>query len=221
MPDLITIDEILGRIDTLAGRVDLLEGKAAAAPAPRAVSSPGVFEAFPKIARLSRECVITEKIDGTNAQIYITENGAIHAGSRTRWIQATKGQDNYGFAQWAEDNRDDLAKLGPGHHFGEWWGSGIRRNYGLKEKRFSLFNVSIWADPCLRPACCSVVPTLYRGLFDTAAILQTLADLASTGSAAVPGFMDPEGIVIFHAASGQLFKKTIKGDEQPKSAATR
>jgi hypothetical protein len=27
------------------------------------------FAGFPKIARLSRECVITEKIDGTNAQI--------------------------------------------------------------------------------------------------------------------------------------------------------
>jgi hypothetical protein len=25
--------------------------------------------------------------------------------------------------------------------------------------------------------------------------------------------MDPEGIVIFHTASGQLFKKTLKDDE--------
>lgn len=44
------------------------------------------FEAFPKIPRLSRYCVITEKIDGTNAQIYIGDNGEFAAGSRTRWI---------------------------------------------------------------------------------------------------------------------------------------
>ena len=31
------------------------------------------FEAFDKIPRLKRGCVITEKIDGTNAQIYIPE----------------------------------------------------------------------------------------------------------------------------------------------------
>jgi hypothetical protein len=30
-----------------------------------------VFESFPRMARLSRECVISEKIDGTNAQIAI------------------------------------------------------------------------------------------------------------------------------------------------------
>jgi len=33
------------------------------------------FVSFPKIARLSRECVITEKIDGTNASIYIGNDG--------------------------------------------------------------------------------------------------------------------------------------------------
>jgi hypothetical protein len=42
------------------------------------------FAEFPKMARLSRECIITEKIDGTNAQILITEEGEIYAGSRTR-----------------------------------------------------------------------------------------------------------------------------------------
>ena len=33
------------------------------------------FQPFPKIPRLSREIVITEKIDGTNAQILITDDG--------------------------------------------------------------------------------------------------------------------------------------------------
>jgi len=30
------------------------------------------FREFPKMARLSRECVITEKLDGTNGQVCIT-----------------------------------------------------------------------------------------------------------------------------------------------------
>ena len=33
------------------------------------------YRPFTKIARLSREMVITEKIDGTNACVYIGEDG--------------------------------------------------------------------------------------------------------------------------------------------------
>jgi hypothetical protein len=29
--------------------------------------------------------------------------------------------------------------------------------------------------------------------------------------------MNPEGVVIYHTASGQLFKKTIENDEKPKN----
>lgn len=32
------------------------------------------FQEFPKMARLSREMIVTEKIDGTNAQVYIVGN---------------------------------------------------------------------------------------------------------------------------------------------------
>ena len=101
------------------------------------------------MARLSRECIITEKLDGTNAQICITEAGDFLVGSRTRWI--TPEYDNFGFARWAHENRDDLMTLGVGKHFGEWWGMGIQRNYGLTERRFSLFNVTRWADAELLP----------------------------------------------------------------------
>ena len=103
------------------------------------------FREFPKIARLSREMIITEKIDGTNAQILITEDGQILTGSRNRWI--TPQDDNYGFAKWVEENKQEILKLGVGRHFGEWWGGGIQRGYNLPkgEKRFSLFNVSRWA----------------------------------------------------------------------------
>lgn len=209
-------------------------------------TNPTEFQSFRKIPRLSREIVITEKIDGTNAQILIvpsaglpyseecqcvvpgnrTDENAmtIFAGSRNRWIQP--GNDNFGFAAWVKANAEELLKLGPGRHFGEWFGSGIQRGYGLKEKRFALFNVGRWTlstagaielKTGTRIACCGVVPILYIGPFKTEAINETLIHLEKTGSIIAPGFNKPEGIVIYHKASGCLFKKTIENDESGKT----
>jgi hypothetical protein len=173
------------------------------------------FIEFPKMARLARDVVITEKIDGTNAQVLITEDGRILAGSRSRFI--TSSDDNFGFAAWVEANRDELLKLGPGRHYGEWWGAGIQRKYGLDHKRFSLFNTARWSDDAVRPACCHVVPLLYAGPFDTASVEHYLHQLKTLGSAAAPGFMKPEGVVVFHTAANFAFKKTIDRDDAPKS----
>lgn len=192
------------------------------------------FVEFPKMPRLSREIIVTEKIDGTNAQVFIApgypgQPGAVatwfdettgtdmvmYAGSRTRWI--TRDADNFGFANWAHDHAQELAALGPGSHFGEWWGAGIQRRYGLDHKRFSLFNVDRWAES--RPACCHVVPVLYRGAFDTFEVETALEKLRFSGSEAAPGFMNPEGVVVFHLAGRVGFKKTLLKDELPKALA--
>ena len=190
------------------------------------------FVGFPKTARLSRECIITEKIDGTNSQVYITEDNRIYTGSRNQWI--TPEKDNYGFAAWVQTHRDEILTLGPGRHFGEWWGQGIQRKYGMTEKRWSLFNVMRWclagetpqriitADPRIEkyqtplPACCSLVPVLYRGPFTTEACDRALEELRTNGSKAAPGFMRPEGIIAFHVAANLGFKKTLENDESPK-----
>jgi RNA ligase len=175
------------------------------------------FIKFPKIARLNRDVIVTEKLDGTNAQVYIDDVGEnVYAGSRTRWIQP--GDDNFGFAKWVQENRDELIKLGPGSHFGEWWGSGIQRSYGLKEKRFSLFNVKRWSAGSL-PACCGVVPTLWEGLFADLRPWTILKELELSGSVAAPGFMKPEGIVVFHVASNGLYKMTLDKNDQVKGNA--
>lgn len=173
------------------------------------------FKGFPSIARLSREVIITEKLDGTNASITITEDGQFLTGSRTRWI--TPQDDNYGFSKWAHANKDELMKLGVGSHFGEWWGQGIQRKYDMGEKVFSLFNVSRWGDDETRPSCCRVVPTLCIADFDIASIPNLMQSLAEHGSIAAPGFMKPEGIVIYHKHSGVLFKKTFEHDDKGKS----
>lgn len=178
---------------------------------------PITFEEFPKIGRLSRGMVITEKLDGTNAQIIITEDGEFGMGSRSRLI--TPEQDNYGFAKWALKNKDELLKLGPGRHFGEWWGGGIQRGYGIEkgEKRFSLFNVGQWTrEGVLLPACVSLVPTLYIGDFNMEKINEAMAKLKASGSKAAPGFMNPEGVVIYHTAARTLFKKTFEKDDAGK-----
>ena len=166
------------------------------------------FRSFPKIARLSKSIIVTEKIDGTNGQIFIKEDGTIFAGSRNRWV--TPDNDNFGFAAWVADHKDELLTLGPGRHFGEWWGLGIQRGYGLAEKKFSLFNIA--QSNSFLPACCTFVPILYHGQMDTGMIELCLDRLREHGSVAAPGFMKPEGIIVFHTGAHICFKKTLDGD---------
>lgn len=173
------------------------------------------FEPFPKIARLFRECVITEKLDGTNAQVIVQKDGTVTAASRSRII--TPEQDNFGFAKWAAENSDELRELGVGRHYGEWWGNGIQRGYGLKEKRFSLFNVERWKIE--RPSCCDVVPTLFAGRFETTHVEAALETLRANGSQAAPGFANPEGVIIWHTKARQLFKVTLERDDEWKGKA--
>lgn len=212
------------------------------------------FQEWPKIARLNRDIIITEKIDGTNGAIIIEEHpfgshydeipGAVlvfgpvdneydglpkheylvAAQSRKRLI--TPDNDNHGFAKWVYENAQTLARiLGPGRHFGEWWGSGIQRGYGCNpgERYFSLFNVKRW-DPVFDkdweswPAELSIVPVLYWGKFDQQAIELALEDLQDEGSFARFDFKQPEGIVVYHTAANEMFKVTLLNDEAPKSA---
>jgi hypothetical protein len=187
------------------------------------------FEEFPKISRLNREVIVTEKIDGTNAQIHIRpyddrfEPGIdvqldgvfMRCGSRNRFLSIDN--DHFGFWAWMYKNAYDLQRLGPGQHFGEWWGAGVgRRNYGLTVKRFSLFNTHRWEDEGVRPSCCHVVPVLARGT-GFGPVAEALEILRTEGSIAAPGFMRPEGIVAFHTHNSAMFKVTLEKDEVPKS----
>lgn len=213
------------------------------------------FKPFPKIARLNRDIVVTEKIDGINAAIGIAdeellacwETGTVmgqsvvvnlpeYAGSLLVYAQSrnriiTPEDDNSGLARWVRENAVILAAtLGAGIHFGEWWGSGIKRGYSLPkgEKRFSLFNTKRWGTPewvqGLSVPGLGVVPVLYQGPFHDGGLTTTPWDWALTqlrrhGSAASPGFMRPEGVVVYHTAANSMFKVTLENDEAPKSLA--
>ena len=67
--------------------------------------------------------------------------------------------------------------------------------------------------------CCAVVPTLYRGEFDQGFINGCASLLGGVGSYAAPGYMKPEGIIVFHTALNSGFKVTLENDGVPKSKA--
>ena len=60
---------------------------------------------------------------------------------------------------------------------------------------------------------------MHQGVYSHDEIIACLEDLKHAGSCAAEGFMKPEGIVIFHSASRELYKVTIEKDEAPKSKA--
>ena len=127
----------------------------------------------PSIQRFSSETAyVTEKIDGTNGVIYVPKDPALPvlAGSRERWLThadgepPTKQEDNFGFGVWVHERREELRRLGPGYHYGEFHGAGIQRNYDLPDKRWASFEY--WRKDLNITGVC-VVPVLYEGAADT------------------------------------------------------
>ena len=182
------------------------------------------FQAWPKIPRLHRDVIITEKLDGTNACVVVSDDPScpeVFAQSRKRLI--TPADDNFGFARWVREHNDELLTLGPGHHFGEWYGLGIQRNYGLDEKRFALFNTLRWNwknNP--PPECCGIVPIIFpevNGADLNVTVEHAVRYLRVKGSLAVPGFAPAEGIVIYHTAARQAFKVLLEGDSTHKGGS--
>lgn len=172
------------------------------------------FEKFPKMPRLGSkkdQMIITEKIDGTNAQISINDAGEVFVGSRNRWITPGKQTDNYGFAGWVDTNKEEILKLGEGRHYGEWCGQGIQRRYDMDHKEFRLFHTYIPAETL--PACINQVPILYNGKFSTRAIHDTFERLWDAGSRLADHWFKPEGIVIYQTTARQLFKMTYEYTE--------
>jgi len=166
------------------------------------------FKEFAKISRFYEQNVcITEKIDGTNGLVWISEDlTVVRAGSRTRWIQTT--EDNYGFARFVEDNAEELKKLGAGYHYGEWWGQGIQRKYSMPRKVFSLFNVHKWSDENIRPTCCDVVPVLYNGEITPEVIHRFSKPMTISAAAQKYGieFDKPEGFMMYFTKGNIYFK---------------
>lgn len=160
------------------------------------------FRAYSKIPRsINESFTITEKIDGTNGCVIITEDGDIFAQSKARILDESSAGDNFGFCKWVNGNKDELLKLGVGYHYGEWWGKGIQRRYFENEQVFSLF--SWWMKIEEVPCCCRTVPVIAQ------TIEKATKRLKSEGSIACPGFMDPEGFVVTSNLHRKILYKVI------------
>ena len=172
------------------------------------------FKAFNEIRRLdSVPMSITQKLHGTNAQIFIFETDGIldlKVGSRTRWI--TPESDNYGFAAFVNAHKlEFIHKLGVGQHFGEWVGTGINSTEGLTERAFVLFDFWKYPEGRPLPPQTKVVPVLYHGRLDSSKIDETLEDLKTNGSKLVAGFMKVEGVVV--TIGNARYKKVFNAEE--------
>ena len=139
-----------------------------------------------------------EKIDGTNACIVINPDGSYFCQSRTRII--SPDSDNFGFARWVKENEREILKLGDGRWYGEWWGLGIQRGYEQKQKNFSLF----YYPGELPTELVQRVPTIPVKSVD-----ECISFLKENGSLAAPGYMKPEGAVVYHSLAQSRYKIII------------
>lgn len=175
----------------------------------------GEFKEFGKILNIGKLYIsITEKIHGSNAQVYIypDKNNKLQvlAGSRSRWL--TPDDDNYGFAKFVDANKEELIeKIGAGRHYGEWAGPGINNGAGLNEKTLLLFNWRRWKDKPDLPTNVGIVPILHTGKFEMDSIDKVMQDLKENGSRLSPGYMKPEGVVI--EVGDNFYKKTFEIEE--------
>ena len=203
------------------------------------------FQSWPKTPRLFRDIVITEKVDGTNSAIIIEEINpeldyeaegdpfvlaqverdgktyAIAAQSRNRLITPGKTTDNHGFAGFVQENAEQLFDLlGPGRHYGEWWGKGIQGRYRVQYKGFALFNTEkhdglyTWfSDTTIGDVLVEAMPVLYKGPYSEQRIRETLSELSADGSVVSP-YDDAEGIVVFHTQSRKVYKVTLDNNDK-------
>lgn len=221
------------------------------------------FQGWPKTPRLSNGGVtITEKIDGTNACVVVfpvplgqagtlptpetlggfcwvydaqREDVAYLVGAQSRKRLIFPGQDNAGFAGWVQSYAVELFDLlGPGRHFGEWWGQGIQRRYGMNRKVFSLFNTHRWHkiaeqrgdwEKHAESLGMTTVPTMYEGRLSDYQIENCLNILRENGSFAASQWGFPgqkaEGIIIRHRDLGGNLKAFVENDDTPKSVSEK
>lgn len=181
-----------------------------------------IFEELAENEVRHPEAVAVISRDGVDYQVA--------AQSRNRLIFPGKQTDNYGFAAFVQQHAEKLFDLlGTGRHFGEWYGEGVGKRYGDKVRGyrgFALFNVDkhaeVWgdlSDEAGRRVVVEPMPVLYEGKFSESAIRGVAEELKREGSVVVPFHPNPEGIVVFHTQSRQVYKYTFDNNDEAKGQA--
>lgn len=90
-------------------------------------------------------CHIFPKLDGTNASVWLDENGEIQAGSRKRHLSLES--DNAGFYAWVKEQKNllEYLKENPTHRlYGEWLVPHSLKTYREDAwKKFYVFDVAV------------------------------------------------------------------------------
>ncbi len=204
------------------------------------------FIPYGKTARLHRNAVISEKLNGTNASVFFVplEEGettrdhpnaraflhdkiAVYAQSRNRML--VPGEDNAGFGAWVEKHALEIfAVLGVGRFWGEWYGPGVQKNpHDVEHKRFALFEVqrapirALSETPLLFEDGTQLegVPILYQGKFSGSAVDDALIRLGQHGTQ-VNGASEngrPEGIIVYLSEIQTRLKVLLEADHLSKT----
>jgi len=93
---------------------------------------------------LEGTCYVFPKIDGTNASVWMEDDGRIHAGSRKR--ELSLDADNAGFCRWVVDSATEFLPLLDAHPYyriyGEWLVPHTLRTYREEAwRKFYIFDV--------------------------------------------------------------------------------
>lgn len=167
------------------------------------------FQSWPKIPRaVLGDCVMTMKMDGTNACVIIEEGKVVGIQSRKRMINVGKDSDNYGFASYVVQNMDKFLELGEGKHYGEWAGLGIQKNpHNLENKQFFLFDTRRWGPHNKPPEGINVVEVLYQGEYTRSTVDDVMYNLRTR--AHNEGWV-AEGIVVYFPKLQAMEKHTFE-----------
>lgn len=198
------------------------------------------YPSFSSIERLENiYCVISEKIDGTNGLIQIDykydwngqryDDHLVQFGSRNRYITTT--DDNAGFANYFTPHIASICTLAeslinygdndnpkqdwPIYIYGEWFGKGIQRGYGLDEKYFMPFS-SFYAEHMIKAGIPNIMMPniMYTGKFSLEVVDNCMNRLTSGGfHTLITNYDYPEGVVIYFPKYNFRLKQTFEGSK--------
>ena len=167
------------------------------------------FQPWPKISRsVLGDCVMSMKMDGTNACVIIEEGKIVGVQSRKRMINVGKDNDNFGFASYVSQNEAKFLQLGEGRHYGEWAGLGIQKNpHNLENKQFFLFDTRRWGEHNPPPEGINVVEVLYQGEYTKSKVDEVMNELKTRSE--TEGWK-AEGIVVYFPKLSTMEKHTFE-----------
>ena len=186
------------------------------APAPKGLAfMPDYYdiEGFRKYASVfdpGEEVVVTEKIHGQNARFVVTEDGELHVGSRSRWLNPDPKSNSWAHVAEKYGLKEKLTNYPGFVLFGETYGNNADMTYGVNRKEngdeFVAFDLwdsnkgeflgfNAFTSIC-RSLGIPTAPVLDRFCFDSTRVTPEQLLKMAEGQTTMPGEHVREGFVI-------------------------